>query len=126
MSAIDRNNMGGSSLDTWKPRRFQKAAASSSTALTIECAVPPTRFAAAAQRSRACLIALHLLPEETGERRLAVEKDLDVAGDRVRHHDERRIERMDGFTRDRVFGLADEGRDRHLCEPPIIADTRRD
>ena len=54
MLAIDLNNISGSSLKGIKPRRFQKFAASISTALTMS-ARPPIRLAAATQRCSACL-----------------------------------------------------------------------
>jgi hypothetical protein len=76
--------------------------------------------------------------KETGKRRLtriaierisslfeldAVEQSLDVARDRISRHDERRIERMDIFTRDRHLRVANEGRDRDLCEAEVIRDA---
>jgi hypothetical protein len=54
MSVIDRNKINGSSFEGINPRRFQKPAASTSTALTIN-ARPPMRSAAATQRCNACL-----------------------------------------------------------------------
>ena len=55
---------------------------------------------------------------------LPIEQPLNVAGDCVRRHDEGRVERMNIFAGDGPLCMADQGRDRHLREAEIIADTR--
>ena len=55
---------------------------------------------------------------------LPVKQALNVAGDRVRGHDQGRVERVDVFAGDGALGVADQGRDRHLGEAEIVADAR--
>jgi hypothetical protein len=54
----------------------------------------------------------------------SVKESLNGASDRIGGHDERGIKRMDVFARHRTFGMADQGRDGHLCKAEIVGDAR--
>ena len=48
---------------------------------------------------------------------------MNVAGDRIGGHDERRVECVNIFARHRTFGVADQRGDRHLGEAEIVGDA---
>ena len=53
----------------------------------------------------------------------AIEQALNIAGDRVRSHNERGVQRMDVFAGHRTLGMADKRRDRHLCKAEVVPDA---
>jgi hypothetical protein len=53
----------------------------------------------------------------------AVKQALDVARDRIRSHDKRRIKRMNVLARDRALRVTNKGRDRDLGEPEVVRDA---
>jgi hypothetical protein len=53
-----------------------------------------------------------------------IKKSPNVARDRVRSHDERRVKRMDVFACHRTLGMADQGRDGYVGKTEIVGDAR--
>ena len=54
----------------------------------------------------------------------AVKQTLNVAGYRVRSHDERGVKRMDVLGRHRAFGMAHQSCDGYLGKAEVVGDAR--